>query len=118
MGQKLVIDVETNKPLSSLGDNHIIFYNSSTNKYYVTTYESFLEPQKNAIEKIEKENKDLKNNFDNLIKIENKKRQELEEKFQAFVEEMNNKYNEFLNVYKETNAKLINMVKTVVIEEE
>ena len=42
----------------------------------------------------------------------------LRNRLRAYDYAVNNKYNEFLNVYKETNAKLINMVKTVVIEEE
>lgn len=122
MGQKLVIEVDTNKPLSSFGDSHIIFYNETQNKYYVTTYESFLKPQNDAIKRIEKENETLKKNYENFIKItkeKNKKSlEELENKLNNFKETMNKKYDKFLKTYKETNSKLISMVRTVVIEEE
>lgn len=122
MAQKLVIEVDTNKPLSSFGDSHIIFYNEAQNKYYVTTYESFLKPQSDAIKKITLENETLKKNYDNFIKITKKNNEESLENFEKrlneFMENMDKKYAEFLKVYKETNAKLINMVKTVVIEEE
>lgn len=100
MKQKMIIDVEAPMNLSSCGDNYMLIFDSTKGYYTVTTREAFLAPQNAKIEQLEKDFIETKNNF----KVE----------YEKFREESENKYNEFLKVYKNTNAKMITMIKTFI----
>lgn len=94
MTQKLILNVESDKPLSDYGPSHIIVYNDGDKKYHVTTREEFLREQNKKIE-------DLYNDFKNLKNSINQK-----------VEENERKYNDFLSMYKKTNEKMIGLIKS------
>lgn len=100
MTQKLILDVESNKPLSHYGPSHIIVYNDGDKKYHVTTREEFLREQNKKIE-------DLYNAFKEFKDLINHK-----------VEENDDKYNNFLSMYKKTNEKMIGLIKSVTKMEE
>lgn len=99
MKQKIVIEVESEKPLSSYDNGHLIVFNKDKNNYYVTSREDFLRAQNEEIEKIKKDQEDIRNSFN------------------LFVKDMNFKYQNFLKNYQETNGKLIEMVKKIIVEE-
>lgn len=97
MVQKLMIEVESEKLLPEYGDRHMIIYDNVKKRYYVTTRESFLREQDQKIKELE-------------IEMEKQK-----EEIQKYIKECDEKYKNFLNVYTETNSKLIEMVKKVVV---
>jgi hypothetical protein len=133
MIQKMMIEIESSKPISSYGDGHILVLDGTKNRYYVTTRESFLSEQDKKI-------KDLFESFDNLSKNNSismmKMREDIEdfksnmtksnENFQyllelknkEFKEAMRREFNDFLTQYKDTNEKMLNLIKQVVISEE
>lgn len=94
MKQKMVIEVESTKPLSSYGSSHIIVYDSKKG-YYATTREAFLRPQNEKIEQLEA------------------MFSELEKSYTQAYNGMVQKYNDFLRTYKETNGKMIEMIKAL-----
>lgn len=94
MIQKIMLEVESQKPLPQYGDRHIIVYDAAKQNYYVTTRESFLKQQ----------NDDIKNMSDRLDK-------EIQD-MQAFKAEMKAEFAKFLTNYKDTNSKIIEMVKS------
>lgn len=133
MIQKMMIEIEASKPISSYGDGHILVLDGTKNRYYITTRESFLSEQDKKI-------KDLFESFDNLSKNNSismmKMREDIEdfknnmtksnENFQyllelknkEFKEAMRREFNDFLTQYKDTNEKMLNLIKQVVISEE
>lgn len=54
MTQKMIIEVETSKPLSSYGEGHVIVYNAQKRNYYVTSRNNLLAPQNAKIGELEK----------------------------------------------------------------
>lgn len=54
MTQKMIIEVETSKPLSSYGEGHVIVYNAQKRNYYVTSRDNLLAPQNAKIGELEK----------------------------------------------------------------
>ena len=111
---KLLIEVKGNKPLSAYGDNHIIAYDPNSKNYYVTTAETFFAGQnskiKDILEKYTEINKRLESiqteqsNFVNIIKENNN----------SFKIAQNERFENFLRQYQDTNRKLIEMVKELV----
>ena len=122
MIQKMMIEVESSRPISSYGDGHILVLDGIKNKYYVTTREAFLYEQNKKIEDIKKKLEKLQNDneiFTNKTNtdISNFKKSLLKEN-ENFVEQMRKEYNDFLSQYKETNEKMIELIKSVIITEE
>lgn len=93
------VDTKGDVPISELGDNHIMIYDNSKKCFYITTRESFLKPQLDEIAS-------LKAKID-CLEAENKE----------FKKEITTKINSFLADYKETNAKMIKMIKTFYLGE-
>ena len=148
MVQKLIINVNANKPLDSYGDGHMLIYDATKKEYFVTSREAFLSPQNNKIkeleqkvnafiEKIEGDEEMFKKNiheelgsFETNIKSdiqqfekdihEEIEKFESEEKLEVseFKTNVSEKFDDFLKRYQETNAKLIKMVKKVITEEQ
>ena len=94
MINKLIIDVKSNKPLSEYGDGHIIVYDKHNGYYYAQTYEDFVQPFNNKIKMLEKEIETYEKKCDDFIKL------------------MKEHEEEFLKKYQETNAKVIELVKS------
>lgn len=94
MINKLILDVKSDKSLSQYGDGHIIIYDKSNGYHYVQTYEEFTRPFNNKIKKLEEE-----------IKL-------YEQKCNDFIKLMEEHEKEFLKKYQETNAKVIELVKS------
>lgn len=144
MIQKMMIEIESAKPVSSYGDGHILVLDGIRNRYYVTTREAFLVEQDKKIENLNtsfsnlqsntsqfmvKMNDDISNfekitkedieKFKYMTNLTNKEfKNYINQKFDDFKKDMTNQYNEFLKQYKETNEKMIELIKTVVITEE
>ena len=96
MIQKVVLEVESEKMLSEYGDRHVILYDEKKGRYYVQTREKFLSEQNQEIKKLRKE-------------IERNKKE-----IEDYIEEADEKYKKFLQTYSETNAKVLELVKSVV----
>lgn len=94
MINKLMINVKSDKPLSEYGDGHVIVYDKHKGYHYVQTYEQFMQPQNQKIKELEQE----------LERFETKCKE-----FMALMEEHEQ---EFLTRYQETNAKVIELVKS------
>ena len=99
MIQKMILEVETDKPIERLGNGHIILYDNTKKRYYATTREQFLQIQDEKIENLRKE-------FE-ILKKEN----------EEFARTMKETFAKNTKIQKETNSKLIEMVKSVVVEE-
>ena len=104
MIQKLMINVESDKPLSKCGNNHVLLYDERKGRYYVTTKKALFEEQDQKIARMELELKD----FEDKVKTEEEK----------LMNELEIWKKEFLSKYAETNSALIQMVKNVVVKEE
>lgn len=109
MIQKIMIEVESEKPLTEYGDRHVILYDNVRNRYYVQTREKFLEAQNQSIEQLEKRMKDCEEKINNYI-------EDIKKEKNDFIKESEEKYNEFLKSYALANEKILNMVKSVVVE--
>ena len=111
MVQKIMVNVNCGKPLNSYGDGHILVYDKDSNCYFPATRESFLQPQNDKIKELEKKFSNLETSFnENTLKTR--------EKFGDFVKKYEEDYNSFLANYKESNAKIIAMVKSLIEEED
>lgn len=108
MVQKLMIEVESEKLLPEYGDRHMIIYDSSKKRYYVTTRESFLREQNEKIKKLEALVKNHELTMKKYIENCDNQNKDFETKIEA-------KFDAFMKQYAETNAKLIEMVKKVVV---
>ena len=94
MINKVTINVKSKKDLSEYGNSHVIVYDKHNGYHYVQTYEEFMQPQNQKIKQLEKE----------LERFETKCKE-----FMALMEEHEQ---EFLKRYQETNAKVIELVKS------
>ena len=93
------VEAKGDVSISELGDNHIMVYDNSKKSFYITTRENFLKPQLDEIQS---------------LKAEIKK---MEAENEEFKKDITNKINLFLKEYKETNSKMIQMIKTFYIGE-
>ena len=93
------VEAKGDVPINELGDNHIMVYDNTKRSFYITTRESFLKPQLDEISSLKAEIKELKASNE------------------EFKKEITTKINSFLKDYKETNAKMIQMIKTFYIGE-
>ena len=107
MDQKVMINIRSSKPVTSYGDGHILVFDKNSGCYFPETRETFLQPQNNKIMELEKKILSLETNLNDVI-IRTK------DKYNSFVTEQEEKYNDFLKTYKENNAKIIEMVKSVI----
>lgn len=105
MLQSLIIEIESDMPLNKYGDDHMIVYDSSKGHYYVTTRESFLLAQNTKIAELEKK-----------VKDQISQNEELKKSNEDFKKDILNKFNNFIEKYKETNNEMINMIKVLVKE--
>ena len=107
MIQKIMIQIKSPKPLDSYGDGHVLSYDKSSGCYFIETRDSFLQPQNMKIQTLEKRIESLEASLnDALLKTRGK--------FNELVQKHDEDYNEFLKTYKESNAKIIEMVKSLV----
>lgn len=97
------IEIKSNTPLHSLGDGHIMTYDEEDKCYYAVTREQFLRSQNKRIDEIQNAYAVLESKFNDFT-------QECKE----FMKEMTEKYSAFLKTYQETNAVVLDMVKTFV----
>lgn len=120
MIQKVMIEVDSSTPLHNMGDGHIIVYDMSKRRYYATTRESFMREQNLKVQKVEEEFEMMKNAFEELKKeIErwkNKLAVDLDTNQEKFANKMETEKNSFLKTYKETNAKMIDMIEKHIIK--
>lgn len=105
MIQNVMIEIESDKMLSEYGDRHIILFDKNKKRYYVQTRENFLSEQNQENNKIRKEIKDLKKEIKNI-----------EDSVKKYIDIADKKYQDFLLSYQETNQKVLNLVKSVVVE--
>ena len=100
MIQKMMIEIESKRPISEYGDGHVIVYNEASKNYYVQSREEFLKQLNLKMDKM----------FENFTK--------LEEKVNDKERTMDKKFEDFLKTYQETNAKMIQMIKQLTAEED
>lgn len=112
MVQKLVIEVDARKPLELYGSNHMLVYDGTTKRYFPMTREEFLAPQNAKIKALSEELTKFEKHLEDLLnKFENK----IEKEIHKFEDDSVKEYSEFLSTYKETNGKMIEMIKSVVV---
>lgn len=112
MIQKLVIEVETRVPLESYGSNHMLVYDGTKKIYFPMTREQILAPQNEKIKQMHEELVKFEKHLEEMLQsFENK----IEKEVHDFEEHSHDDYANFLKTYKETNSKMIEMVKSVVV---
>lgn len=104
--QKTVIEINSKKPIDQLG-NHVLFYDSTKKCYYAMTLEEFLAPQNIKIKELEKDIENYKSLIDQTLV-------QIRADVQDFKDTMQQEKQEFLAQYKETNGKIIEMVKSFI----
>lgn len=129
MIQKLVLPFETNTGVK-FKEGDLLVYNEKNQYFYKTTKDNLFykeqQERQDFIIKTQAEYKSFVENSKKQIEIMEKKYQEsmelnkkiLEEKIKQlenYMKNMTNNYNDFLNEFKDTNTKLIEMVEKVII---
>lgn len=111
MLQKIMLEVEASKPLNSYGEGHVIVYNAQRNNYYVTTRENFLSPQNAKIATLEKTIVEAENKIRKTQEELNKTVTNLLQAFTDYQIKTKEEQARFYETYKETNAKMLDLVK-------
>lgn len=114
MRQKLIIEVETNVPLESYGANHMLVYDGTKKVYFPMTRKELLITQDNKIKQIHEELENFEKEMKEIVKTF---RETVNKDVADFKRNSLEKYSDFLKTYKETNSKMIEMVKSVVVSE-
>ena len=104
--QKTIIEINSKKPLDQIG-NHVLFWDSTKRCYYALSLEEFLAPQNSKI-------KELENKVEKFGELFNNTKKALQNDYNQFTEGINKDKQEFLASYKETNKKVLEMVKSLV----
>ena len=110
MRQKTMIDVISEKPLEKMGNNTVLVYDKEKNCYKAMTHEQLLAPQNEKIKALTDKFAALSNEVAAFKQSVNKSQVEFK---QSILDEKQ----EFLKTYKETNEKIIKMVKSFTNEE-
>lgn len=105
MKQNTFITVNSEKPLSQLGDNHILAYDKANKCYNAVTIDKILTAANAEIATMKKQVANIEKQIAIFEKGMSKKETDFENK-------INTEKNEFLAQYKETNSKIIEMVKS------
>ena len=124
MIQKLILPFDTATGVK-FKEGDILVYNEKNQYFYKTTKENlfFKEQQerKAFVEKMEEyvksTNKTIEEMKNNYVSDTSKVRTEIDKKINEvdiYMNKMSNSYNNFLNEFKETNTKLIEMVEKVI----
>lgn len=98
MKQKMLIEVNAEKPLNEYNETHVLLYDGIKKQYFVKSRDELLSSQNTKI-------KELEAKID-LLKKENDK----------FKNELTQKFASFLETYQETNNEIIQMVKSLMEE--
>lgn len=114
MIQNLMIKVESVKPLDQYGEGHVLVYNQSTRTYEVTSRENLLAPQNEKIKQLEKHCSEVEKLFNTTKEEMSKTLNAIKEEFSDFLNKTEIEKQTFLTTYKETNSKLIEMVKKAI----
>lgn len=114
MIQKFLVEVDTPKPLNEYGDGHVLLFNAKSGRYYVTTRENLFAVQDAKIKKLEQEIQDFERKESESFKTF---KEELVKEIEKFENNALKREENFLSQYQETNSRLIDMVKKVIIEE-
>ena len=103
MIQDLIVKVDAPKPLNTYGDGYVLLYDAHKGCFFVTTREALFAVQDEKIKRLEAK-------MEKFIENQNKKTD-------AFMKQIDDKFSEFLETYKNTNSVLIDMVEAVIKEE-
>lgn len=103
MKQKLLIEVDSDKSIEKMKE-HILLYDGKQKVYKAITREDFLNP---VLDDIRKEKEELKKALDDLKIF----RESLSNDNEAFRKEMLETFDKFIELYKQTNKKIIDLVK-------
>ena len=103
MIQDLIVKVDASKPLNKYGDGYVLLYDAHKNCFFPTTREALFAVQ-------DEKSKCLEAKINRFIEDQNTKTEE-------FMKKIDDKFNDFLETYQQTNAKLIGMVEAVIKEE-
>ena len=104
--QKTLIEINSSKPIDKLG-NHVLFFDATKKCYYAMTMEEFLAPQNNKIKALEKEIEEHKILADQSLA-------QMKSEIDEFKSTMLQEKQDFLATYKETNSKIIEIVKSFI----
>ena len=103
MIQDLIIKVNASEPLSEIGSGYVLLYDANQGCYFATTREALFAVQDNKIKLLEKQMNDFMT--------------KQEQKTDEFIKSIDKRFDDFLETYKNTNSKLIDMVEAVIKEE-
>ncbi len=111
MIQKLLIEVDAPMPLQSYGEGHVIMYNAQRGRYYVTSRENLLAVQNAKISELEKTILDTEERVKETQTEISKTVGDLIQSFADFQIKSREEQAKFYETYKETNAKILDLVK-------
>ena len=103
------MEVEADKPLNKLG-SHVLLWDTTKQCYYAMTVESLLYTQDQKI-------KELEGKIEANEKLIEEYKNNSQKAYNEFVSKIEKEKQDFLKTYKETNAKIIGMVKSFVNKE-
>lgn len=101
MLQEITLTIDTDNPIDLYKNKQVILFDKKKNMHYAVSRDTLLATQDAKIKELEE--------------TLQKKTKELAEKEKAFEEKNNKKYLEFLKTYKESNAKMIEMIKELAL---
>lgn len=101
MIQDVVLRVDTSNPITGGNESQVILYDNQRKVHYAMSRETLLAVQNNKIKELEERL--------------NAKTEELIRKERLFEEELTRQHNEFLKIYKDSNAKMIEMIKQITL---
>ena len=129
MIQQLVLPVN-DTGTSKFKDGDLIIYDEKNRYFYKTNKENFFakeqkerqdfilkmqEEYKTFVEKSKKQIEDMEKKYQESITLNKKILDEKIKKLEDYMKNMTNNYNGFLNEFKDTNTKLIEMVEKVIL---
>lgn len=114
MIQKLVLPVDTTNG-TRFKEGDLIVYDEKNQYFYKTTKENLFakeqQERKEFVDNINKTVQNMANQYDCFVNNINSKIQEVDN----YMKHMTKQYNEFLEEFKNTNTKLIEMVEKVIV---
>ena len=129
MIQQLVLPVN-DTGTSKFKDGDLIIYDEKNRYFYKTNKENFFakeqkerqdfilkmqEEYKTFVEKSKKQIEDMEKKYQESMNLNKKILDEKIKKLEDYMKNMTNNYNGFLNEFKDTNTKLIEMVEKVIL---
>lgn len=103
MKNRIMIEVETAHPLHEYKEAYVIGREGQSGKYYAVTRRELFAPYLEEFEAMKK-----------IIEEQNRIIENQQVIIDDYKKDMDKKYSDFLATYKETNSKILDMIKTFI----